>query len=76
MDYNFNILMALMYCKNIVLLQTVAPTITTSTTTPGTVTTAPTTTSAPTAVQTTVQTAQTSTSVYFISITITFINKV
>ncbi|XP_071564581.1 transcription initiation factor TFIID subunit 4 isoform X2 [Temnothorax nylanderi] len=38
---------------------TVAPTITTSTTTPGTVTTAPTTTSAPTA--TTVQTAQTST---------------
>ncbi|XP_077260657.1 transcription initiation factor TFIID subunit 4 isoform X2 [Temnothorax americanus] len=38
---------------------TVAPTITTCTTTPGTVTTAPTTTSAPTA--TTVQTAQTST---------------
>ncbi|KAL6261696.1 hypothetical protein P5V15_006785 [Pogonomyrmex californicus] len=40
-------------------VQTVAPTITTSTTTPGTVTTAPTTTSAPTA--TTVQTVQTST---------------
>ncbi|KAG5305624.1 TAF4 factor, partial [Acromyrmex insinuator] len=40
-------------------VQTVAPTITTSTTTPGTVTTAPTTTSTPTA--TTVQTAQTST---------------
>ncbi|XP_025991685.1 transcription initiation factor TFIID subunit 4 isoform X2 [Solenopsis invicta] len=39
---------------------TVAPTITTSTTTPGTVTTAPSTTSAPTA--TTVQTAQTATS--------------
>ncbi|KAL6434560.1 hypothetical protein ACFW04_006139 [Cataglyphis niger] len=39
-------------------VQTVAPTITTSTTTPGTVTTAPTTTSAPTA--TTVQTVQTS----------------
>ncbi|XP_011263355.1 transcription initiation factor TFIID subunit 4 isoform X1 [Camponotus floridanus] len=38
-------------------VQTVAPTITTSTTTPGTVTTAPTTTSAPTA--TTVQTVQT-----------------
>lgn len=55
-----------MYYKNIILLQTVAPTITTSTTTPGTVTTAPTTTSAPTA--TTVQTAQTSTPVYFISI--------
>ncbi|KYN01811.1 Transcription initiation factor TFIID subunit 4 [Cyphomyrmex costatus] len=41
------------------MLSTVAPTITTSTTTPGTVTTAPTTTSTPTA--TTVQTAQTST---------------
>ncbi|XP_018317035.1 transcription initiation factor TFIID subunit 4 isoform X1 [Mycetomoellerius zeteki] len=40
-------------------VQTVAPTITTSTTTPGTVTTAPTTTSTPTA--TTVQTAPTST---------------
>lgn len=63
MDSNFNISIALIYYKNIILLQTVAPTITTSTTTPGTVTTAPTTTSAPTA--TTVQTAQTSTPVYF-----------